>query len=107
MDFRQLNRGELIAVLGGAILGISLFLKWYTLADKFTTLGSCKGPDTTCSAWHSLMILRILLLITAVAHRQGACPLVAARGADRDHRDLRARVHAVSRAGRQARIAPG
>jgi hypothetical protein len=67
MDFRQLDRGELMAVLGGAILAVSVFLQWYTLGDKFTTLGSCRGPNTTCTAWHSLMILRFLLLITAVA----------------------------------------
>jgi hypothetical protein len=67
MHFRQLDRGELVAVLGGAVLGISVFLEWYTLGDRFTVLGSCKGPNTTCTAWHSLTILRFLLLVTAVA----------------------------------------
>jgi hypothetical protein len=67
MDFRQLDRGELLAVLGGAILGVSLFLEWFTLGDRFTTLGSCKGPGTACTAWDSLTILRFLLLVTAVA----------------------------------------
>jgi hypothetical protein len=28
MDFRQLDRGELVAILGGVILGVSLFLGW-------------------------------------------------------------------------------
>ena len=46
MDFRQLDRGELIAVLGGADLGVSMFLAWYTLGDKYTILGHCKGPNT-------------------------------------------------------------
>jgi hypothetical protein len=67
MNFRQLDRGELVAVLGGAILGVSLFLAWFTLGDKYTVLGSCRGPGTSCSAWKSLMIIRYLLLITAVA----------------------------------------
>jgi hypothetical protein len=67
MDVRQLDRGELVAVLGGAILGVSLFLAWYTLGDQFTVLGSCRGPSTTCSAWKSLMIIRYLLLVAAVA----------------------------------------
>ena len=67
MDFRQLDRGELVAVLGGAILGVSVFLAWYTLGDKFTVLGSCRGPNTTCSAWKSLMIIRYLLLVAAAA----------------------------------------
>ncbi|HTP22714.1 MAG TPA: hypothetical protein VMJ65_24125 [Solirubrobacteraceae bacterium] len=67
MDFRQLDRGELIAVLGGAILGLSVFLAWYTLGDRYTVLGNCRGPNTSCTAWNSLMILRFLLLIAAIA----------------------------------------
>jgi hypothetical protein len=67
MDFKQLDRGELIAVLGGAILGLSVFLAWYTLGDKYTVLGNCRGPDSSCTAWNSLLILRFLLLIAAVA----------------------------------------
>ena len=67
MDFRQLDRGELIAVLGGAILGLSVFLAWYTLGDRYTVLGHCRGPDSSCTAWNSLLIVRFLLLIAAVA----------------------------------------
>jgi hypothetical protein len=67
MDFRQLDRGELIAVLGGAILGLSVFLAWYTLGDRYTVLGDCRGPDSSCTAWNSLLILRFLLLVAAVA----------------------------------------
>jgi hypothetical protein len=67
MDFRQLDRGELIAVLGGVILGLSVFLAWYTLGDRYTVLGNCRGPNSSCTAWNSLLILRFLLLIAAVA----------------------------------------
>ena len=67
MHFRQLDRGELIAVLGGAILGLSVFLAWYTLGDMFTVLGNCKGPNGTCTAWESLVVIRFLLLVAAVA----------------------------------------
>lgn len=67
MHFRQLDRGELIAVLGGAVLGVSLFLEWYKLGDKYTVLGACRGPNSSCTAWNSLMIIRYLLLITALA----------------------------------------
>jgi hypothetical protein len=67
MDFKQLDRGELIAVVGGIVLGISLFLSWFTLGDKFTVLNTCHGPRSTCTGWHSLSILRYLLLITAIA----------------------------------------
>jgi hypothetical protein len=67
MDFKQLDRGELIAVVGGIVLGISLFLSWYTLGNHNAVLNSCKGPNSTCTAWASLSILRFLLLVTAVA----------------------------------------
>ena len=67
MDFRQLDRGELLAVLGGAILGVSVFLAWFTLGDRFATLGPCRGPNTPCSAWKSLTMLRYLLLVAAIA----------------------------------------
>lgn len=67
MHFRQLDRGELVAVLGGAILGVSVFLEWYKLGDKFAVLNDCRGPNTTCTAWNSLMIIRFLLLIAAAA----------------------------------------
>jgi hypothetical protein len=67
MQFRQLDRGELIAVLGGLTLGASLFLDWYRLGDRFAVLNACRGPNSTCTAWKSLMILRFLLLIAAVA----------------------------------------
>jgi hypothetical protein len=67
MDFRQLDRGELIAVLGGVILGLSLFLAWYTLGDRYTVLGNCRGPNSSCTAWNSLLILRFLLLVAALA----------------------------------------
>ena len=67
MDLRQLDRGELVAVVGGAILGVSVFLAWFTLGDKFTVLGACRGPNASCSAWKSMMIIRYLLLVTAIA----------------------------------------
>jgi hypothetical protein len=67
MDFRQLDRGELVAVLGGAILGVSVFLDWYKLGNKFAALGSCRGPNTTCTAWKSMMVIRFLLLVAALA----------------------------------------
>ena len=67
MDFSELDRGELIAVLGGVILGLSVFLAWYTLGDRYTVLGNCRGPNSSCTAWNSLLILRFLLLIAAVA----------------------------------------
>jgi hypothetical protein len=67
MDFKQLDRGELIAAVGGILLGISLFLKWYSLGNVHAMLNGCRGPNTSCSGWHALSIVRILLLIAAAA----------------------------------------
>lgn len=67
MDFRALNRGELIAILGGILLGISLLLAWYSLGNAYTQLNACHGPNTTCTGWQSLSILRYILLAGAAA----------------------------------------
>jgi hypothetical protein len=67
MEFKALNRGELIAVAGGILLGISLFLAWYTLGNEHALLNSCKGPNTKCSGWDALTIARYVLLLAAVA----------------------------------------
>lgn len=67
MDVRALNRGELIATAGGIVLGISLLLAWYSLGNSFANLNSCRGPNTSCSGWHSLSIMRYALLIAALA----------------------------------------
>jgi hypothetical protein len=67
MDFKQLDRGEIVATLGGALLAVSLFPEWYRLGNRFAVLNSCRGPDSSCSGWSALTILRFLLLLAAVA----------------------------------------
>jgi hypothetical protein len=67
MDFKQLDRGELIAALGGVLLAISVFLAWYSLGNSNAVLNGCHGPNTSCTGWDSLTILRFLLLIAACA----------------------------------------
>ena len=67
MRFSDLNRGELIAIVGGVVLGISLFLTWYTLGNNLATLATCRGPNARCSGWTALPVVRYLLLIAAAA----------------------------------------
>jgi hypothetical protein len=67
MNLKALDRGELIAVAGGILLGIALFMKWFTLGNANATLGTCRGPNTSCSGWVSLAFARYLVLIAAVA----------------------------------------
>ena len=57
MDFRQLDRGELLAVAGGVLLGVSLFLSWYSLGNQNAVLNACKGPNSTCTGWAALSIV--------------------------------------------------
>jgi hypothetical protein len=85
MDPHRLDRGELLAVLGGVLLGLSLFLAWYTLGNPYTTLSSCKGPhsfnsgSTSCTGWSGLEVIRFALLLAALA------PLVLAYIIARGH----------------------
>jgi hypothetical protein len=67
VNFKALNRGELIATAGGILLGVSLFLSWYSLGNENAVLGPCHGPNSSCSGWDSLGFARYLLLIAAVA----------------------------------------
>src|ERR1700722_7111866 len=67
MNIKELDRGELVAVAGGILLGISLFLSWYSLGNHNAVLGSCHGPNSSCSGWASLQVIRFLLLLAAIA----------------------------------------
>jgi hypothetical protein len=67
MDIRKLDRGELVAAVGGILLGVSLFLEWYSLGDKYTILNGCKGPNGSCTGWAALSVMRFLLLLAAAA----------------------------------------
>ena len=84
MNFRQIDKGELIAIVGGIILGISLILTWYKLGNHLTELNGCQAPKgggeaTPCTGWHSLKFMRYLLLVAAVA------PLILAYVVIRGH----------------------
>jgi TRAP-type mannitol/chloroaromatic compound transport system permease small subunit len=62
----RLQRNEYMAMLGGALLAVSVFLPWYgTDADnRFANIGGKRG-DQSCFDVHP--ILRWLLLAAAVA----------------------------------------
>lgn len=67
MDFKALNRGELLATVGGILLGVSLFFAWYSLGNRNAVLNGCHGPNTNCTGWASLSFIRYLLVIAALA----------------------------------------
>lgn len=67
MDVRALNRGEIIAAAGGALLGISLAFAWYSLDNRFAHLNSCHGPNSSCIGWDALSAFRYVFLLGALA----------------------------------------
>ena len=67
MDFRALDRGELVTTVGGVLRGVSLFLSWFSLANRNAVLNGCKSPNSSCTGWGSLPVIKFLLLIAAVA----------------------------------------
>ena len=78
MSLRRLSTSELVAVVGGALLLVGLFLPWYGLSDNPNALlaGSRDGPFT---GWEVHTVLRWILLPAAAA------PLILAYIIVRDH----------------------
>ena len=66
MNFSLLSRTEFLALIGGGLLGIGLFLKWYEAKTKLAEINGVKGPKTF-TGWEIHDIQRYLLLAAAVA----------------------------------------
>ena len=71
MDFSKLDRSELIGVISGVILAISLFLPWYSLGGGVVRDEDadwvCGAGNDSCSGWATFPILKWLLLLAAAA----------------------------------------
>jgi hypothetical protein len=68
----KLSRGELVAMAGGLLMGVSLFVKCYEARPENAnaTLGTGKNGvcgDHTCSFWAVHNITRLLLIAGAIA----------------------------------------
>lgn len=79
MHFSKLNRGEVVAVVGGLLLGIAIFLNWYHSSSVNASIGDKPAGIGSYSAWDVHPIMRILLLAAAAA------PLILAYIILRDH----------------------
>jgi MFS family permease len=78
MNFSRLGRGECLAVLGGLLLALSLFLPWYaTNPDNRNAV--IDGMRGSVSGWTAFGILHWALLAAAAA------PLILAWIILRDH----------------------
>src|SRR3954447_15804140 len=78
MNLSRLGRGELLAVLGGLLLALGVFLPWYE-TNPDNRNANVDGATGSFSAWDAHPILRWLLLAAAAA------PLILAWGIVRDH----------------------
>jgi hypothetical protein len=71
MDFSKLDRSDVVGVISGLILAISLFLPWYSLGGGVTRDEPddwvCGVGNESCTAWATFPILKWLLLLAAAA----------------------------------------
>jgi hypothetical protein len=74
----KLSRSELIAALGGILLGIGVFLPWY-VPNKSNRNAVVANSREAVSAWDAHSILRFLFLAAAIA------PLILLYIVLRDH----------------------
>ena len=77
MDISRVQRGERIAIYGGIMLAVGLFLSWYHLKTN-GTVGDIKGV-ADLSGWEAHPTMRYFLLAGAVA------PLILAWIIANDH----------------------
>src|SRR4051794_25816823 len=69
MHFGELRWGEVVAMVGGALLALAVFLPWYSTGNANATIGGMGPhiPDQSFSAWQVLPVFRFLLLLAALA----------------------------------------
>jgi hypothetical protein len=75
---RRLTINELIAMLGGLLLGAGIFVNWYAAVSPLAELAGHRGR-AVYSGWEAHAILRWVLLVIAIA------PFILAYIVARDH----------------------
>ena len=78
MNPSRLSRAELIGIVSGAVLAVSLFLPWFS-PSKDNPNSNINGARDPVSAWEALEILRWPLLLACIA------PLILAYIVMRQH----------------------
>jgi hypothetical protein len=66
MDFTRIERSEIIAAVGGLLLAVSLFVKWYEARPENRN-ANIDGMTGTVPGWDAHPIMRWLLLAAAFA----------------------------------------
>jgi hypothetical protein len=78
MDVRRITLSEIIAAVGGVLLALSVFVKWYEARPENPN-ANVNGMKGVVTAWDAHTILRYLLLLAALA------PIVLLYIVIRDH----------------------
>jgi hypothetical protein len=66
MDFTRLRMGEIAAAIGGVVLAIALFLPAYS-PNRDNPNAVIDGSQSDASIWEAHNLIRIILLLAAVA----------------------------------------
>lgn len=66
MHFDKLQRGEIIACIGGFLLAVAVFLPWYS-TDSGNANSRINGRTGDFSAWDAHSVSRFLFLLGAAA----------------------------------------
>src|SRR4051812_5487085 len=70
MDPKKLSRAEAVAIVGGLLLALGLFLGWYHIENQRNAINGITGAahgGTTVTGWQAQPVIRWLLLAAAVA----------------------------------------
>jgi hypothetical protein len=67
MDLSKIDRGEFMALAGGALIIISIFMKWYASVSNLASIGPLHHAKGSVSAWQAHHLLRFLFLLGAIA----------------------------------------
>jgi hypothetical protein len=78
MDVRRITFSEIIAAVGGVLLALSVFVKWYEARPENAN-ANINGMKGVVSAWDAHAILRYVFLLAALA------PIVLLYIVVRDH----------------------
>ncbi len=66
MDLSRITWHEFLAIVGGALLAVGLFLPWYSAENELALIAGTNGPGDF-TAWEVHTTLRWLLLAAAAA----------------------------------------
>jgi hypothetical protein len=66
IDFKRLERGDIISAIGALVILISLFLPWFSV-DLNENQTLCGAAKDSCTAWQTFKILDFVLLAGCTA----------------------------------------